>query len=101
MSVSNIADHRPNNLQHIHRDRGYRHTDRDPDMEWVCNAITRSGLDIGELIERVLDASGGSVTISYGCIERWLSGKTRRPQNHTLTWVARALGYERHWEQTR
>lgn len=86
---------RPNRLDHVTRDRGYRFGDRDPDLEWIVNEITRSGLSISDLIERVLDVSSDSVWIGHSTIARWLDGTTRRPQNHTLTWVARALGYER------
>jgi len=87
----------PNNLVHLHRDRGYRWEDRDPDMEWLCDMIDKSGLSIGDIIERVLDVSNNSVSVSYSTISNWLSGKTRRPQNYTLTWVAHAIGYERKW----
>lgn len=31
--------------------------------------------------------------VSFG--SNWLAGDVRRPQNYTLSWVARALGYER------
>lgn len=87
-----------NRLDRLHRDRGYRFSDRDPDMEWICQVIEKSGLSIPDVIEAVLDVSGDSVFISYGCIARWLNGSTRRPQNFTLTWVARGLGYDRDWK---
>lgn len=86
-------------LDHLHRDRGYRFRDRDPDMEELCDLIEKSGLSVGDIIERVLDQSSNRVSISYTTISNWLSGKTRRPQNFTMTWVARALGYERKWRR--
>jgi hypothetical protein len=86
---------RPRNLAHLNRDRGYRWTDRDPVLDEITRLITDSGLDIDEIIERVLDASGNSVHLSYSTISNWLSGKTRKPQNFTVTWVATALGYRR------
>ena len=86
---------KPRNLAHEKRDRGYRFTDRDPVLDDITRLITDSGLSIGDLIERVLDASNNQVRLSYATIANWLSGKTRRPQNFTVTWVAFALGYER------
>jgi len=89
-----------NNLAHLRRDRGYRFTDRDPDMEWLCDIIEKSGLHVDEITQRILDVSNKSITISPSTINNWLNGKTRRPQNFTLTWVAHALGYERQWVKT-
>lgn len=86
---------KPNRLSHINRDRGYRFNDQDPKLIELCTIITRSGLDIGDILERILDVSKNSVHISYSTIANWQSGKTRRPQNWTMDWVAYALGYER------
>lgn len=86
---------RARNLAHVKRDRGYRWTDRDPVLDEITRLITDSGLGIGELIERVLNASNNQVHLSYATISNWLSGKTRKPQNFTVTWVAAALGYRR------
>jgi len=86
-----------NRLEHLNRDRGYRWEDRDPDMEWLCNEITRSGKSVGDITQDVREASKGASQVSYGTIQNWLNGKTRRPQNFTLTWVSYALGYERRW----
>lgn len=90
-----------NRLEHVHRDRGYRFSDRDPVIEEITNIITKSGLNVGDILERVLDVSDNSVHISYSTINNWLNGKTRRPQNFTVTWVARALGYERRFVWTK
>jgi len=96
-----IIAKRPNNLVHLHRDRGYRFQNRDPDMDFICNLISKSGLSIGDIVEAVLDASNNSVYIGYSTIDNWLNGKTRRPQNFTLHWVSHALGYEREWRKFR
>jgi hypothetical protein len=88
------------NLAHIKRDRGYRFQERDPDMEWICQLIMQSGKGISEVLEDVLDVSNNQVHISYGTIAKWLDGKTKRPQNFTLTWVALALGYQKNWLKT-
>ncbi len=88
---------KPNNIVHLNRDRGYRFIDRDKDLEWICNEITRSGLSVGDILEKILDISNNSVHISYACVNNWLNGTTKRPQNFTLTWVANALGYSRGW----
>lgn len=88
-------------LNHLSRDRGYRFTDRDPDMEWICDLIDKSGMDIGEVIEAVLDVSGNQVHVSYSMIAKWLNGTTKRPRNYSIAWVSRGLGYERKWVKHR
>jgi hypothetical protein len=95
MTKSNVRQLRPRNLAHVTRDRGYRWTDRDPVLDEITRLITDSGLGVGDLIERVLDASNNQVHLSYSTISNWLNGQTRRPQNFTVTWVAAALGYRR------
>jgi len=89
----------PNNLSHLSRDKGYRFRPQDPDMEFITNLISKSGFEIHEIQEKILDLSNNTVNIAYGTIYNWQMGKTRRPQNFTLTWVARALGYERDWKR--
>lgn len=77
---------RPNNLNHVHRDRGYRFMDRDPVMVEVTEAITSSGRSLTWISER----SG----ISVGTLQNWMNGSTRRPQHLTVSFVMRALGRE-------
>jgi hypothetical protein len=97
MTRSNVQELRPKarNLGHLKRDRGYRFVDRDPVLDEITRMITDSGKSIGDIIEDVLDASHNTVHLGYSTIANWLSGKTRRPQNLTVTWVAHALGFER------
>lgn len=76
-------------------DRGYRFADYDPILEEVRAAIRDSELTVSEILEKVLDASGNAVNLSYATVAHWLDGKTRRPQNYTLTWVLFAIGIER------
>ena len=87
------------NLAHIRRDRGYRFTDRDPDMTWLCGIIHNSELSVHDISERTAKVTGGAAKVSNSTISNWLSGKTKRPQNMTLTWVAWALGYEKKWSK--
>lgn len=84
------------NLAQATQDKGYRFRDRDPDMEWVCNKITASGLSVNALHRRIRKtfSSGG---ISSATIYAWMSGKTRKPQNYSLNQVAYALGFTREW----
>lgn len=96
MSKSNVI-----RLAHLHRDRGYRFADRDPDMEFICNAISRSGRSVYEICGEVSSLSKNTAHISGTTVSNWLNGKTRRPQNFTLTWVAYAIGYERDWKRIR
>src|ERR1700757_1433278 len=77
----------------------YRFTDPDPDMQWVCERIIESGMSIGEIVSAVYERSNHGVTIAGSTIDKWLKGKTRRPQNFTLTWVALGLGYRKAWEK--
>ena|SRR5215467_1327123 len=84
-------------LQFLHRDRGYRFQDRDPQMVELCSLIHASKMDVMEICRAVSRASRGAYHIGNSTIYNWLNGKTRRPQNQTLTWVGFALGYERKW----
>lgn len=86
------------NIIHL-SDNYYRFGDRDPDLVWACNEIRAQGLSVGEVIDNVLDLSNGRVSISYRTIDNWLTGHTRHPRNHTLAWVALALGYKHHWRK--
>lgn len=100
MSRVKLVTDNTHNLGHLDRDRGYRFTDRDPVLEEVTTMITDSGLSISDIIERIEQLSD-TVTVSYSTIANWLSGKTKRPQNYTVTWVAHALGYRRAWQRVR
>ena len=84
-----------NNLQTVEHESGYRHVDADPFMEQVRGLILDSGMSIGDIIDEIYDQSGGVVNMSWSTIDNWQTGKTKRPQNFTLTWVLRAIGYER------
>lgn len=90
----------PRHLEHLNRDRGYRFVDRDPILEEITTMITDSGLSVSDIIGRIEEISD-TATVSYSTIANWLSGKTKRPQNYTVTWVALALGYERRFVKTR
>lgn len=83
------------------RDISYRWNDRDPDLEFICNAITDSGLTYAAISESVSKSTGGAYAVSTSTIHNWMNGKVKRPQNYTLHWVAFALGYERKWEKFR
>ena len=84
-------------LQFLHRDRGYRFADRDPQMVELCSLIHVSEMDVMDICREVYLASHGAYSINNSTIYNWLNGKTRRPQNLTLNWVGFALGYERKW----
>ena len=77
----------PNNLAHINRDRGYRFIKQDPILRDVSRAITESGLSLA----RIASKSG----VTTCTISRWMSGKVKRPQNLTVEFVLKALGYKR------
>jgi hypothetical protein len=88
-----------NNLRVVERTQYYRYVEDevDPDLAYICDLIIRQGLSPSEIVDDVERISDGAVRISYTTVFRWLEGKTRRPQNRSLTWVGRALGVERQW----
>jgi hypothetical protein len=90
---------RANNLHHIHRDRGYRFADHDEDLIFIANLISKSGKSAAEIARDVAKLSYGVYIPSPSTLDNWLNGKTKKPQNFTLTWVAAALGFERKWRK--
>lgn len=92
-----MAKTHAHNLVYLHRDRGYRFTDRDPAMEELCDIIEKRNLSAGAVAKLVYDASKGKVNLHYRTVENWLNGKTKKPQNYTLDWAGYALGLERKW----
>ena len=90
---------RSNNLAYIHRDRGYRFADRDGDLGFITNLITKSGLTTYQIVQNCARLSHGVYRPSPQTLDNWLSGKTKKPSNFVLTWVAAALGYERQWRK--
>jgi len=90
---TNIAYLRPHNLNQVPKEQGYRWVERDGDMEVICNEITRQGLTAGQLTNRIYKLSDGHVNLHYQTVERWMDGKTKRPQHFNLAWAARALGF--------
>lgn len=85
------------NVRTLRRDKGYRFKDRDPAMEELCDLIHKSGFTVARIVAEVNKATAGAYNISPSTINNWLSGKTRRPQNLTMSWVGFAIGYERRW----
>jgi transcriptional regulator with XRE-family HTH domain len=82
-----MAQGKARNLTHISRDIGYRFVDRDPILELVANAITDSGLSLKAIENRC--------GVTSKTIAKWMNGGTRRPQNLTIEFVLRAIGYRR------
>jgi hypothetical protein len=79
---------RPTSLAVARRVQNYRWEEGiDPAMTEICDLIVQSGLSIHEITKRVTSVSNGQVKTGWGTIDNWLSGKTKRPQNFTLTWV--------------
>jgi len=67
-------------------------------MVELCALITGSGKSLEQIREIISKASGGVYTISVSTMSNWMSGKTKRPSNYTMTWVGYALGVRRTWE---
>ena len=56
-----------------------------------------SGLSVQELADRINSQTKSVANVGHSTIYNWMNGKTKRPQNYTLTWVAYALGVRREW----
>lgn len=95
--MQNVVRLRPNNLKQAQETSYYRFTEADPVMDTVANAITEAGWSVGKVVKAVYDISDGAVSLHYQTVERWLDGRTRRPQHFNVLWVMRALGYEERW----
>jgi hypothetical protein len=66
---------------------GYRLLDHDPALD----QFRRAWLAERPVMAQACRKSG----VSTSCLRNWLNGKTRRPQNITLEYTMRALGYKR------
>jgi hypothetical protein len=84
----------PNNIALADRSEKYRYVEKDPDMEFVASRILESGRS-PEWIETETEKNGHKV--SSAAIIGWLYGKTRRPQNYTMSNVMMVLGYRKEW----
>lgn len=54
---------RVNNLVHLHRDRGYRFLDRDPELDEVCSIIDKSKLSSIEISSKIAELSKSSASV--------------------------------------
>lgn len=59
--------------------------------------INQSEMSVPDIVKEVSRATGGAYNVGPTTIYNWLNGKTKRPQNYTMTWVGFALGVERKW----
>lgn len=80
---------RVNVISHATKDKGYRFIDKDPTLIELLILIEKSGKSWA----RISRETG----VSYTTLRNWELGKTRRPQNVTMEFVARAVGYRRVW----
>lgn len=92
---------RPNDLKAADKYQGYRWSDLvDNDLQFLREIIHDSGLSVPEIVTKVYERSGHFWMPHYTTIEKILNGKTQRPSNLTVTWIAYALGYERTFKRT-
>jgi len=77
------------------RKHGYR--DYDPDIEAVVGFINESGMSSGDIVKKVYELSGHAWMPAWATVDNLITGKTRRPQNMTMVWIAYAVGWERKW----
>lgn len=78
---------RVNTISHSQASKGYRFIEKDPVLERLVDLIEQSPLTYKE----ICDSSG----VSWQTIRNWRTGKTKKPQNVTMDFVARAIGYRR------
>lgn len=65
----------------------YKRVNRDPELIETIDAMLNSGMSIAGISNRC--------GVSESCLRNWLAGKTRRPQNITISFVLRACGFKR------
>lgn len=65
----------------------YRGLDKDPVLIQVINLVEESPMTLAAIANK----SG----VAESTIRNWIGGHTRRPQNITMEFVLRAIGYER------
>ena len=69
----------------------------DPDVEYLSAALHRSRLS-NEIIAQIV-GHARHAKMSPSTVAALRDLRTRRPTNHTLTWIAFALGLRRKWEK--
>lgn len=89
------------NLNRIMRnqDRREKFQDQDTDVGRVAAMILESGMSTGEICRAVYEYSRHEWMPHYKTIDNLLEGKTRRPHNNTLKWIALTLGWRRVWQR--
>jgi hypothetical protein len=96
--VSSLGVKKPrvNQIPAVGQKHGYRGVDKDPDMDVIIGFINSSGMNPEQI-----EAATAKIArpVSRYCINGWLFGTVKRPQNYTLTSVAMALGIERTWSK--
>ncbi len=70
----------------------YKTAEFDPELSEVIQIILNSGISKSGISQRC--------GVSTATLNAWLTGKTRRPQNITISFVAKACGFKRKWERT-
>lgn len=78
---------RVNRVSHAQRDKGYKFIEKDPVLDALITLVEQSP----KSLKAICDQSG----VSQSCLRNWMYGKTKRPQNITMEFVARAIGYQR------
>lgn len=81
------ARRKPNRISHSKTDKAYQHRDKDPVLVQVLNLLEESPLSVAEICR----SSG----VAASTLRAWREGATRRPQNVTIDFVLKAMGYER------
>lgn len=94
MPVTKRKKPRVNRISHAQRDKGYKFMEKDPVLDQLITLVEESPKSLA----KISDESG----VSKSCLRNWMYGRTRRPQNITMDFVARAVGVVRgDWQPLR
>lgn len=94
----------PRGVQNVVRlgynNRWARWNDTDPDLEFVCSIMEKSGMAAEDISDEIYRSSAGLFRVSASHIKyNILQGKVRRPRNSTIAWIACVCGFERVWRR--
>ena len=70
---------------------GYRFIDKDPILDEL-NPLIEDQMASGRVTKAQIERESG---VCASTVNAWLNGKTRRPQNATIDFVLKAMGFHR------
>lgn len=74
--------------------KSYVFKDKDPAIDKLRTLVQDTYGELNGRALRQIEQSGGP---SFGCMNAWFFGDTKRPTNPTIEAAGRAMGFERRW----